>query len=149
MARIEIFHKMRDLRDREKQEHQKNYQRSVEVFEEKATLLYETLKEKEMEEFRFEKQLAEQSVQAMSFIQHQQYIERLEEKVKSLQPRVNQAREQMKTKQKQLTTAHVEVKKFEKIIEQKVEKQEQWVKEEESKFMDELSMQQYLNFQNR
>lgn len=149
MANIETFHKIKDLRNREKQEHQKSYQRAVVTFEEKATKLYDTLKEKEDAERAFEEQLAKQTVQAASFIQHQQYLERLDQRLTALQPEVNQARTQMNQKQTHLTNAHVEVKKFEKIIERKVEKQEQWVKEEDMKFMDELSMQQYLNFQNR
>nr|WP_220127173.1 flagellar export protein FliJ [Halobacillus locisalis] len=140
---------MKDLRNREKQEHLKSYQRAVATFEEKATMLYDTLKEKEVAERAFEDQLAKQTVQAVSFIQHQQYLERLDQRVKALQPEVNQARSQMNHKQAHLTNAHVEVKKFEKIIERKVEKREKWLKEEEMKFMDELSMQQYLNFQNR
>lgn len=149
MASIETFHKIKDLRNREKQEHQKSYQRAVATFEEKATKLYDILKEKEIAERAFDEQLAKQTVQAASFIQHQQYLERLDQRVTALQPEVNQARTQMNQRQTHLTNAHVEVKKFEKIIERKVEKREQWLKEEDMKFMDELSMQQYLNFQNR
>lgn len=149
MAQLETFYKIKDLRDREKQEHQKKYQRAVENFEQKATTLYETLKKKEVAEQSFEEQLSLSTVQAASFIQHQQYIEKLDQRITALQPEVNHARNQMYEKQTHLTDAHVEVKKFEKIIERKVEKQKQWIKEEEHKFMDELSMQQYLNFQNR
>ena len=32
MASIETFHKIKDLRNREKQEHQKSYQRAVATF---------------------------------------------------------------------------------------------------------------------
>ncbi|WP_079480191.1 flagellar export protein FliJ [Halobacillus salinus] len=149
MARLETFYKIKNLRDREKQDHQKRYQLAVEAFEEKATLLYDMLKKKEHAEQAFEDQLGQGSVQADLFIQHQNYITKLDEKINELHPAVNQARNQMNQKQTRLTNAHVEVKKFEKIIERKMEKQSQWLKEEEHKFMDELSMQQYLNFQNR
>ncbi|KHE73296.1 flagellar export protein FliJ, partial [Halobacillus sp. BBL2006] len=132
-----------------KKEKQKQYQRNLEIFESKATQLYELLKLKEEAELRFESTLADRAVLAMSFIQHQHYIEQLEEKVNALQPEVQEARNSLKKTQVQLSEAHVEVKKFEKLIDQKLATQNLLIKKEENKQMDELSMKQFINFKNR
>lgn len=149
MATLETFHKIKGLRNREKNEFQKEYQQAVKSFEEHATLLYEALKEKEIAESTFEQQLAKQRMQAATFIEHQQYIERLEKRIESLQPTVNEARKVMLETQSNLTEAHVEVKKFEKLIERKQQKQQKILNDEEAKQMDELSIKQYLTFRNR
>ncbi|UOQ43053.1 flagellar export protein FliJ [Halobacillus salinarum] len=149
MARIETFQKIKDLKERDKNEHMKAYRRSVESFEQVATELYETLKEKEQAEDNFYLSLEQKKVPAVSFIQHQQYIQRLDEKAEFLQPRVQTARTTMESSQAKLTDAHVEMKKFQKLIERRIEKDEQGVKEAEAKHMDELSMNQFLNYKNR
>ncbi|ASF39464.1 flagellar export protein FliJ [Halobacillus halophilus] len=149
MAHLRAFHKIKDLRDRERTEQEKQHQSRVETFEQKATQLYEVLKEKEEAEQSFHQTLSKRTIQAMTFIQHQQYIERLEERIDSLQPEVQDARQAMYNSQEKLTDAYVEVKKFEKLIEQKQKKHQKWVKDEENKQMDDLSMRQFLNFQSR
>ncbi|MFZ0371312.1 MAG: flagellar export protein FliJ [Halobacillus sp.] len=149
MAHLRAFHKIKDLRDRERTEQEKHHQTRVEAFEQKATQLYEVLKEKEEAEHSFHQILSKRTIQAMTFIQHQQYIERLEERIDLLQPEVQDARQAMYNSQEKLTDAYVEVKKFEKLIEQKQKKHQKWVKDEENKQMDDLSMRQFLNFQSR
>lgn len=149
MADLKTFYKIKDIRAREKKEKQKQYQEQVEIFEEKAQQLYKVLKQKEEAERQFENCLRSGTVQAMSFIQHQHYLERLDQAIDDLQPQVHKARLGMQTSQEKLTDAYVEVKKFEKLIENKIEKQMFHLKQEENKHMDELSMTQYLNSQNR
>ncbi|WP_281975569.1 flagellar export protein FliJ [Halobacillus litoralis] len=149
MADIQTFEKIKDIRDKEKREKQLFHQEAVDIFERKAEQLYDALKKKETAVHEFNRKLSEKTVQAGSFIQHQNYIARLEEKIDSLQPAVQQARVKMQQSQSKLTEAHVEVKKYETLIENKYLKYQNWVKSEENKHMDELSMQQYLNFQNR
>ncbi|MGP4075606.1 flagellar export protein FliJ [Halobacillus sp. K22] len=149
MARLHAFNKIKDLRDRERTKQEKHHQSQVEAFEKKATQLYEALKEKEQAEQLFHETLSERTVQAITFIQHQQYIERLEERIELLQPEVQHARQAMYHSQEKLTDAYVEVKKFEKLIERKQTKHQQWLKSEENKQMDDLSMRQFLSFQDR
>lgn len=149
MANIQAFHKIKEIRDQEKNRTQKLYQQNLEVFEIKATELYEVLKEKEESEKSFEKMLNSNTIQAFAFIQHQQYIKRLEKEIEALQPKVHEAREALRKSQINFNDAHVEVKKFEKLIEGKLEKQMLQLKEAENKQMDELSISQYIKFQNR
>ncbi|MCA0983328.1 flagellar export protein FliJ [Halobacillus yeomjeoni] len=149
MAGLQTFYKIKDLHEREKKEKQKDYQHHVEVFEDRATRLCEALKQKESAEEQFQSQLSTKSIQAMTFIQHQHYIDRLEQKINELQPEVQKARTEMQVSQQKLTDAHIQVKKYEKLIENKLENEKFERKQEENKQMDELSMNQYLNSKNR
>ncbi|WLR46948.1 flagellar export protein FliJ [Halobacillus litoralis] len=149
MADIQTFQRIRDLRDREKQKTQKLYQEAVNHFEKHAEELYECLKKKETAEKRFEQEMKYHTVRADAIVRHQRYIQGLQETIDHLQPVVQKARINMQQKQAKLSQAHMEVKKFEKIVEHKRDEQWHLMKSEENKQMDELSMQQYLNFQNR
>ncbi|GEN54144.1 flagellar export protein FliJ [Halobacillus faecis] len=149
MADVQTFQRIRDLRDREKQKTQIIYQDAVDNFEKIAEKLYECLKKKEIAEKSFEEELKNYTVRAEAIVRHQRYIQGLQQTIDQLQPAVQKARKNMQQKQVKLSAAHIEVKKFEKIVEHK--RNEQWdlMKSEENKQMDELSMQQYLNFHNR
>ncbi len=149
MASINSFQKIKELRERDKQAEMKTYQNSVESFEEVATKLFHLLDEKEQAEAKFQGMIGRSKVNASSFIQHQHYIERLDQTVDALQPKVQEARNHMEAAQEKLTNAHVEVKKFQMLIDAKLERKEKWLKSEENKQMDELSMQQFLNYKNR
>ncbi|MFC7320446.1 flagellar export protein FliJ [Halobacillus campisalis] len=149
MTSLQAFHKIKDLQDRDKIAKQKIYQEQVDRFESVATELYEALKEKENAEEKFHEELRETKVRAQNFILHEQYIDQLNKKILNLQPRVQQARSVMETAHDNLSSAHIEVKKFEKLIEKKLTQHEDWLKAEESKAMDEVSTRQYLNYKNR
>jgi flagellar protein FliJ len=149
LSNIQTFQRIRDIRDREKQESQKVHKEAVDTFEKQAELLYETLRKKEEAVDKFNQTLTERAVEANAIVQHQRYIKRLEERIDSLQPAVQKARVHMQHSQVKLSAAHIEVKKFDTLIENKEAKQLNWIKSEENRNMDELSMQQYLNFQNR
>jgi flagellar protein FliJ len=82
----------------------------------------------------------------LNFIQDQlAYIETLESKITELQKKVSLARTNMETKQQVLSDAHVETKKFEKIIEFRTNEELDKVKKAEDSFMNEISIQQYLS----
>ncbi|RWZ60492.1 flagellar export protein FliJ [Halobacillus fulvus] len=149
MASLDAFHKLKELHDRDRKQHQKNHQEAVEVFEDQAEKLYKALKEKEQAEKTFEQQLHQNHVLASAFLQHQSYIERLEERIEGLQPVVSKARTKMNQTQALLSDSYIEVKKFESIIERKQESKKQRIKAEEYKQMDEQSMQQFLNYRDR
>ncbi|ELK44742.1 flagellar export protein FliJ [Halobacillus sp. ACCC02827] len=149
MTTIHTFEKIRDLQDRDKKEKQRTHEKAVDQFEEHAYRLYEALKKKEDAIQAFNSTMEKRAIQAHAFLQHQQYIARLEEIIHSLQPLVQQARRKMDRTQTKLTEAYREVKKYERLIENKEEKQKQYAKQEENKNMDEVSMVQYLNRRNR
>lgn len=148
-AVVETYQKIKDLRDKDKHEKQKDYQSAVETFEEQAGALYEKLREKEQAVEQFNDTLSHGSVQAHAFVQHRQYIEHLDSALDDLQPSVQQARLKMEHARHVLTDAYVEVKKYEKLIDMKEEEHMLWMKHEEHRHMDELSMNQYMKFFNR
>ncbi|WP_079529847.1 flagellar export protein FliJ [Halobacillus hunanensis] len=149
MTNVQAFHKIKQLRERDKKEKQKLYQEQMDAFESVATRLYEKLKKREAAEQSFHESLTHSKVKAHSFIYHRRYIDQLDSEIMQLQPQVQQARTQMENAQAHLSSAHIEVKKFEKLIDNKLARHGQWLKEEETKQMDELSTRQYLNEKNR
>ncbi|MFD1018183.1 flagellar export protein FliJ [Thalassobacillus hwangdonensis] len=149
MATMKAFHKIKDLREKDKQEAQRTYQRKVEEFEAIATELYQALKRKENAEAEFEAKVREGSLSAQYFVQYKDYLQRLDERILSLQPKVQEARERMEGQQETLNIAYIEFKKLEKLIENKRNLEEAHVKREETLFMDDLSLRQYSTFRNR
>ncbi|GGF11030.1 hypothetical protein GCM10010954_07060 [Halobacillus andaensis] len=149
MTTLQTFYKIKDLQEREKKEKQKVYQEQVDHFETVATDLYELLKRKETAADQFAEQLKLQTVKAQSFIQHEQFIEQLDKQINELQPLVQQARNDMENAHEHLSSAHIEVKKFDSLIDRRLQKHKDWLKVEENKSMDELSTRQFLNYKNR
>ncbi|MFD2925524.1 flagellar export protein FliJ [Halobacillus naozhouensis] len=149
MTSVQAFHKIKELREQDKKKKQKMYQEQVDAFESVATRLYEKLKKRESVEQSFHESITLSKVKAHSFIHHRRYIDQLDSEIMQLQPQVQHARLQMENAQNNLSSAHMEVKKFEKLIDNKLARHRQWLKEEEKKQMDELSTTQYLNEKNR
>ncbi|WP_096269888.1 flagellar export protein FliJ [Paucisalibacillus globulus] len=144
MAGTAVLTKILDIREKEKQDAQLAYRKSVDVFEEVATELLDLLRKKEAAESSYEQGLT--SNMHLNFIQDQlAYIESLERKVAELQGKVSYARSNMEMKQQVLSDAHVETKKFEKIIEFRTSELLEKVKKVEESFMNEVSIQQYLS----
>jgi len=144
MADVATFYKLLDLQATEKNLAQKDYQESVDQFEEIATKLYHLFKQKEEAEAKYIKAL-ESSTDVRTLHMNQQYIARLDQQINTLQPSVQQARGDMEQKQEKLSSAHVEMKKYEKIIERKEEYHRVSEMEHEKKEMDEISMQQFIS----
>lgn len=144
MAGTAVLTKILDIREKEKQDAQLAYRKSVDVFEEVATELLDLLRKKEAAESSYEQGLT--SNMHLNFIQDQlAYIESLERKVAELQGKVSYARSNVEMKQQVLSDAHVETKKFEKIIEFRTSELLDKVKKVEESFMNEVSIQQYLS----
>lgn len=144
MSNVATFYKLLNLKETEKNMAQKDYQESVDHFEEKATKLYHLLKQKEDAELKYLETL-ELPTNVSTLHLNQQYIERLEKQINQLQPSVQQARGEMEEKQEKLSSAHIEMKKYEKIIERKEESYKASVATQEKKDMDEISMQQFIS----
>ncbi|MGJ9458859.1 flagellar export protein FliJ [Oceanobacillus sp. CF4.6] len=148
MAETLAFTKILNLCENEKSIAQKAYYHSMDSFEKIASELYTLLKKKENAEESYGIYI--QSPTPIEQIKEQAlYIEKLNRQINELQQLVQRARNDMESKQVSLTDAHVEVKKFEKIIEIRNDADEKLKKRVESNFMDEISITQYLNHKNR
>jgi len=148
MAGTAALSKILNVRELEKKNAEKDYRVSMDAFEHAATQLYNVLKKKESAEYAYETYLSEAT--SIDVIKEQvSYIEVLSKQIIKLQRDVQFARNAMEIKQDQLAEAHIEVKKFETIIEHRIEEHQEQVKREENMMMDEISMQQYLSYKNR
>jgi flagellar protein FliJ len=138
------FDKILSLKSREMDEAQVVYQDSVKKFEDAAERLYELLKKKEdLESFQSDRLLGGLPVQEIRH--HQQFIGNLEKSIAHYQKVVMTARNIMNFQQIQLMEKNKEVKKYEKIKEKdhlQFLANEKYV---ESRMMDEVSIQQYMN----
>ncbi|GAM15606.1 flagellar export protein FliJ [Mesobacillus selenatarsenatis] len=138
------FDKILSLKSREVDEAQVVYQDSVKKFEEAADRLYHLLKKKEdLEGFQSDRLLDGLPVQEIRH--HQQFIGNLEKSIAHYQKVVMNARNIMNYQQVQLMEKNQEVKKYEKI---KEKDHLQFLADEkyaESRMMDEVSIQQYMN----
>jgi flagellar protein FliJ len=138
------FDKILSLKSREVDEAQVVYQDSVKKFEEAADRLYHLLKKKEdLESFQSDRLLGGLPVQEIRH--HQQFIGNLEKSIAHYQKVVMNARNIMNYQQVQLMEKNIEVKKYETI---KEKDHLQFLADEkytESRLMDEVSIQQYMN----
>ncbi|KHF39778.1 flagellar export protein FliJ [Halalkalibacter okhensis] len=132
--------KVMQVREREKNKVQAEYQEAIGHFEKVATQLYELLKSKEDLEELSRNQIAT-GTSIYKLQQNQTKIMRLQQEILEKQRATQLAREKMTVKEQHLVTKTIEVKKYEKI---KQLKQEQYKEEEKRKDlmqMDELSVQ--------
>ena len=144
MAGTMALSKILVLRENEKNIAQKAYSQSLDSFEKIAKELYDILRRKEDAEETFENAI--QSTAPIDRIKEQAaFIERLNNQISEIQRRLQIARADMEQKQAKLSVAHIEVKKFEKVIEVRQEIQDKNAKRMENAFMDEISMTQYLS----
>lgn len=148
MAEIVALSKIMNVREREKNAAQKAYTHSIEYFEGVATKLYTLLKKKETAE-GVQEDFLQSTIPIDRLREQLAYIEVLNKQIVQLQQEVQTARTEMEAKQVKLTDAHVEVKKFEKIITYRKKEQEELIQRNEKILMDEISVQQYLNQKNR
>jgi flagellar protein FliJ len=143
MATVATFEKIFTIRQTEKDLALKEYQLAVDQFEIVATQLYNLLKEKELMEEQFQKQL-KKSVAVYEIQQYETYINQLIEKINLHQQYVQQARLNMEEKQQKLSDSYVEMKKIEKIIEKKQQAIKEKLDKLEGELLDEASLQQFL-----
>ncbi len=140
--------KVLNLREQEKKDAQIAYRESMEIFEEVATKLYTILRKKEDAEKSYDAFLAD-SISLEKIREQMAYIESLNRQIVDLQATVQKARESMESKQLKLTDAHVEVKKFESVIEHRRQAAEELAQKVENESMDAISIQQHISYKNR
>ncbi|SFA77638.1 flagellar FliJ protein [Lentibacillus halodurans] len=144
MTETAALSKVLHIWENEKTHAQKAYQKSIDIFERTATALYELLRKKETAESLYEDYL-QQSTPIDKIREQAVYIENLNQQVMRLQHEVQQARNEMENKHERLSDVHVEVKKFEKIIEHRQEASTAMIKKNEKESMDEISIRQYVS----
>src|SRR5699024_2064890 len=143
-SQIKTLAKVLEVREQEKKDAQLEHYQSIEIFEHIATRLYELLKKKESAESSYERFMHETT--PIDQIRDQvQFIEILNKQIIALQKKVTEARTNKEQKQLKLTDAHVEVKKYEKVIELREEKELKVARKLDQAFMDEISTQQFLS----
>lgn len=148
MATIQTMEKIMDLRMKEKNEVQQAYKQSIDDFEKQASELYKKLKEKETAQASYRDQLS-RSLKVNDMLLSHHYIQNMDKDIEKLQKSVYKAREEMEFQQKRLAEAHIEVKKFNKIIEYRSIEDNQQIKREENMLMDEISVRQFMNNEKR
>lgn len=136
--------KVLQVRENEKKNALVAYNQSIEKFEAVATKLYQLLRKKEDAEDSYESYI-KNTTPIETIIEQMAYVESLNKQIVMLQQQVNKARANMEAKQVQLTETHVEVKKFEKLIETRKMEQKEMALKYEQAVMDEISIQQFLS----
>jgi len=148
LAETKSFRKILYVREQEKMDAQKAYQQSTDSFEQIATRFYYLLKKKEDAETSYEELI--QHLTTLDKVKEQAaYIEKLNKQIICMQHEVQQARNEMESKQSQLTDAHVEVKKFQHIIDSRNHEKMENEKQLERNQMDAISLTQYITYKNR
>jgi flagellar FliJ protein len=138
------FQKILTIKETEKQRALEAYQFSVKNFEEVAEKLYHFLKKKEeLEEIQLEKISSGLSV--MDIRHHQQFIANLEKTISHFQSLVLSARQKMMSQEDALLEKNIEVKKYEKIREKEYSVYKDLLSANESRLMDDISIQQFMN----
>lgn len=148
MAETKSFRKILYVREQEKMDAQKAYQQSTDSFEQIATRFYYLLKKKEDAETSYE-ELIQHSTTLDKVKEQAAYIEKLNKQIIYLQHEVQHAKNEMESKQSQLTNAHVEVKKFQHIIDSRNNAEAEKEKQLERNRMDAISLKQYISYKNR
>jgi flagellar protein FliJ len=138
------FDKILTVKNREKEEALDVYNQSVKRFEEAAEALFELLKKKEdLEGYQNERLLTGLPVQEIRH--HQFFINNLEKTIDHYQKMVINTRTHMVYHQERLVEKNIEVKKYEKIKEKDLYSFIEDMKLTESRLMDDISIQSYMN----
>jgi flagellar FliJ protein len=134
--------KVLDLKKRQKEELQQQYSEAMNTFETVATKLYHLLKQREkLEEQAREKIAVGTSIHELQ--QREMLIVQLHQEIQQQQRATSLARERMDKKHRDLQVISIELKKYEKMKQQKQERFLLEEKKREQQIMDELSVQAF------
>lgn len=139
--------KVKELKEREKNNGRTEYNEAVQSFEAIATQLYNMLKRKEeIEQLARERMIQGTSIQQLQ--QKERELNRLHEEIIFLQRKTEHARAKMNKKQQQLMDLSIEYKKYEKLKELKKEAYDEENRRSERIQMDELSNRLFTTKRN-
>ncbi|WP_096189126.1 flagellar export protein FliJ [Evansella halocellulosilytica] len=135
--------KVLEVKEHEKSEAESKYTEAMKQFEDVATKLYHYMKEKEeLEDYYNDKIQTGTSILAIQ--QTQQTISHLKREIDKLQYETQKARNRMNDQEQFLMFKSIDVKKYEKMKSRKYEQYIEAEKVKENKFLDEISVQQFL-----
>jgi len=143
VSNIVALRKILDLRNEEKNNALLEQKEAIDYFEKVAEQLYIKLKTKEDAESRLQ-QMYKGSEVIFKIREQTLYIESLQQKINTLQREVQLARQRMEEKQHLVTEKHVELKKIETMIEKREEALRKEEEQEETRQMDEISLNRYI-----
>ncbi|WP_078547130.1 flagellar export protein FliJ [Litchfieldia alkalitelluris] len=144
MAGHSHFHKLIKIKNSEKEEVLANYRSSLSEFENVAEQLYSFMKKKE--DLMAVQQGKLSTGMSIYEMRHQQtFISNLEQTIMYYQQLVIRARNKMQFAQDKLIEKNIEVKKYETLQEKIYQETLETTKLIENKYMDEISVQQYIN----
>ncbi|PRO65229.1 flagellar export protein FliJ [Alkalicoccus urumqiensis] len=135
--------KVLELKDREKNVAATAYNEAAASFESCATELYDHLRKKEELENGSIPQNGG-TISIMEMQQRQKQLDFLKERIQDLQVKTQKARRDMTDKERFLQMKAVDVKKYERMKVKEQEKASSLEKHLEQKFLDEISVQQYV-----
>lgn len=148
MKALNSYIKIRNLKDNEKNEAQRDFQEAADAFKMQAKDLYQLLKKKEKIEESFKQKLAEKS-QVETLQSYHQYLNFLTPSILTAQQKVNKARKKMNQLQEVVTEQYIEVKKVDKLIENKKNQFQKMERKQDALMMDEISMRNYSQIKER
>ncbi|WP_280768981.1 flagellar export protein FliJ [Salipaludibacillus daqingensis] len=135
--------KVLEVKDFEKSDAELAYTEAVKNFEDVATKLYNLLKRKEeliaANEKKLEKGLTISVIQL-----NEKTIAYLQKEIDRLQSNTQDARKKMNEKERYLTYKSIDLRKYEKMKEIKQQQYTENEKRTEQKFLDEVSVQQFV-----
>jgi flagellar protein FliJ len=138
------FEKVLNIKEQEKEEAQIYYKDSISKFELVAEKLYDLLKKKEnLETFQTNKLISGFHIHEIRH--YQQFISNIEKTIEYYQELVIQARNRMNWYEQKLSEMSVEVKKYEKMKEKDFLQFNDSLRISEEKFLDELTVMQFMN----
>lgn len=134
--------KILQLRNEEKNRALLEQKKAIDHFETVAKKLYTQLKTKEDAESKLNDYVKSEVIQKIR--EQTLYIDLLNRQINMLQKEVQIARENMERKQMIVTEKHVELKKIEKMLEKRKEREAQERALIEMKQMDEISLNRFI-----
>jgi flagellar protein FliJ len=138
------FQKILSLKKTEREKALDSYQNAVVKFETAAEKLYELLKQKEnLELYQNDKITLGLNVHELRH--HQQFLANLEHTIMYFQKLVMDTRQTMQRQEEVLLEKNIEVKKYERLKENDHTVFQKNLNYEENKFMDNISIQQFVN----
>jgi len=143
MNPLNSYVKIRNIRDNEKRIAERNFQEAAHEFKTHANQLYDLLKKKEKIEENY-KQSLENKSQLANLKSYHQYLTFLTPTILNEQKVVDKARTRMNKLQDLVTEQYIEVKKMDKLIENRKLQAKQIEKKQELSAMDEIAMRNYL-----
>ncbi|MCA1064527.1 flagellar export protein FliJ (plasmid) [Rossellomorea sp. AcN35-11] len=145
LASIKTFNKLIDAKEREKQTILEYYNELKERFDEAGNKLHLLMNKEEQAKEHMKKLIEKGHV---SEIQKQtQFIQNLIPQIKQQENLYQQIKDQLHIEELKIINKNVEMKKFEKVKGKKIELFNQRIKEKESKEMDEISINQFMQGQ--